>query len=200
MKKTILSSLPFLPNLEFFSLLLGSNAVTFDIHEHYIKGTYRNRCEILSAHKVLFLTVPVKHEKMKSSFKDIRIDYQQRWENRMCNAIRSAYGKSAFFDFYADIFFKTLHSRYEKLWELNHRLFLTCNKMLNATIEYEFSQNYITPNTGDHWIDIRELKKRDNKHFMSMDKRFCNYYQMFGNTFIPNLSIIDFLFCKGKFF
>ena len=198
MKHTIVSSLPFLPNLEFFSLLLQNDAVIFDINEHYTKATYRNRCEILSVHKVLFLTIPLKHEKNKTPFKDIRIDYKQRWENKICNAIQSAYGKSPFFEYHADAFFNILHSHYETMWELNHELFITCTKLLNVQIKYEFSKSYILPTADYNYKDIRGLKKRENS-FLCIDERFCNYYQMFGTNFIPNLSVIDFLFCKGGF-
>ena len=56
----ILLPTAYLGNLQYYSKLLSGEAC-IDLHEHYLKQSYRNRCDILSAGGVMSLTVPVYH-------------------------------------------------------------------------------------------------------------------------------------------
>ena len=94
---TLLLDFHYLPCIAYFSCINRYHHLILEVHENYEKQSYRNRCYILSANKVLPLSVPVHRGKGKKPTKDIRIDYSQKWVNNHWRAIKSAYGKAPFF-------------------------------------------------------------------------------------------------------
>ncbi|MFW5699856.1 MAG: WbqC family protein, partial [Bacteroidota bacterium] len=98
MNKIILPTAYF-GNIEYYSLIKQADNVLIEAHEHYIKQTYRNRCEIATANGPLALTVPVKFSNTKkTTIKDVRIDYDTNWQKIHFKAIESAYRKSPFYE------------------------------------------------------------------------------------------------------
>ena len=64
-----------------------------------MKQTLRNRCQIATANGVQRLSVPIiKAEKTT----DVLIASHDNWQQKQWHAISTAYGESAFFDYYAD--------------------------------------------------------------------------------------------------
>ncbi|WP_197491672.1 MULTISPECIES: WbqC family protein, partial [Emticicia] len=108
----------------------------------------------------------------------------------------AAYGKSPFFEFYADYFQNILDKKNTFLWDLNFQMLTTCLKLLkvNRTISHtEVYQKEVDSNV----FDARTLfnpKKQVIETSFYLPKP---YQQNFGNEFVPNLSIIDLLFCRG---
>ena len=72
-------SLTYLGNIQWFSKLCSSECI-IDVHEHYVKQSYRNRCDILTANGPVALTVnTVKTINWpKSAVQDLSIDYSKR--------------------------------------------------------------------------------------------------------------------------
>ena len=98
----ILLPTAYLGNLQYYSKLLSGEAC-IDLHEHYLKQSYRNRCDILSAGGVMSLTVPVYHTGgVGTPTREIRIDYSKRWQHRHWQAIVSAYRGSPYFAHYEE--------------------------------------------------------------------------------------------------
>ena len=97
--------------------------VLIEVQESFVKQTYRNRCLIHDAqgHEVV-LTVPVQKVEHKQQTRDVQISYQQHWQHQHWMALRSAYGKSPYWDYYAE-FFAPFYERETKwLIELNDNL------------------------------------------------------------------------------
>ena len=97
--------------------------VLIEVQESFVKQTYRNRCLIHDAqgHEVT-LTVPVLKVEHKQLTQDVQISYQQHWQHQHWMALKSAYGKSPYWDYYAD-FFAPFYERETKwLVELNEGL------------------------------------------------------------------------------
>ena len=97
--------------------------VLIEVQESFVKQTYRNRCLIHDAqgHEVS-LTVPVLKVEHKQLTQDVQISYQQHWQHQHWMALRSTYGKSPYWDYYAD-FFAPFYERETKwLVELNEGL------------------------------------------------------------------------------
>ena len=93
--------LHYLPSIEYFALINSSSEIDFEIHENFVKQTYRNRAQILGANGIEVLTVPIIHKSgQKQMIKDVKIDYSQDWLRRHIGGIRSAYGKAAFFEYF----------------------------------------------------------------------------------------------------
>ena len=88
----------YFPPISWFKALLLEDSL-IEQHENYMKQTLRNRCQIATANGVQRLSVPIiKAEKTT----DVLIASHDNWQQKQWHAISTAYGESAFFDYYAD--------------------------------------------------------------------------------------------------
>ena len=186
--------LQYLPSLEYFCALLKSDTIVIEAHEYFEKQSYRNRCKILTTNKIDVLTVPVKNGNTKIIVKDLRIDYHQDWTRRHWGAIHSAYGKSPFFEFYADYFKKILDKKPDFLFDFNIDLLTICLKLLRLEKTIIFTEKYEKDVENDFRGQIHPKKVYQENQLYQPVK----YRQNFGNEFEPNLSILDLLFCQGN--
>ena len=186
--------LQYLPSLEYFCALLKHDKIIIEAHEYFEKQSYRNRCKILTTNKIDVLTVPVKNGNTKVLIKDLRIDYHQDWTRRHWGAIHSAYGKSPFFEFYADYFKKILDKKPDFLFDFNLDLLTICLKLLRLEKTIIFTEKYEKDVENDFRGQIHPKKVYQENQLYQPVK----YRQNFGNEFEPNLSILDLLFCQGN--
>lgn len=129
----ILLPTAYLGNLQYYSKLLSGEAC-IDLHEHYLKQSYRNRCDILSAGGVMSLTVPVYHTGgVGTPTREIHIDYSKRWQHRHWQAIVSAYRGSPYFAHYEEHFAPLYRQRFDLLTELNDTLQRTVLHLLDPS-------------------------------------------------------------------
>ena len=186
----------YFPSVAYFSLLYYADEVYLDVHEHFVKQTYRNRFQIPGSNRVLNLSVPVHHAGRKIPIRELRIDYQQKWVNNHWRAIRSAYGKAPFFDFYADFFHDEIHGNHTHLFNLNQSLLTICLKLLKLDVIFRDTPEY-WKTAPEGVIDFRSVihpkKPIDNLTWFQPQR----YHQIFGKDFVPNMSILDLLFCTG---
>lgn len=200
-------SLAYLGNIQYFSKLCFTDCI-IDIHEHYVKQSYRTRCDILTANGPASLNInTVRGSNFKKvSIKDTRIDYSKRWQHQHWQSLVSSYKSSPYFDYFADIFEPFYHKRHDFLLDFNAGLMQNVLKLLGSDIQLRFSEKY---------IDISELSKEnpdtiysDLRDAISPKPRLAvkdpyfqpeHYWQVFSDklNFVPNLSIIDLLFCEG---
>lgn len=194
-------SLTYLGNIQWFSKLCFSECV-IDIHEHYHKQSYRNRCDILTANGPASLTVnTVKSSNWnKASVKDTRIDYSKKWQHLHWHSLVSSYRSSPYFDHYASEFEPFYNSQFEFLLDFNIGLLETVMRLLGSPAQITLSEEYIEPTeTTDatDWRDAISPKPR----LARPDTTFSPepYWQVFSDriAFTPNLSVIDLLFCEG---
>lgn len=176
-----------------------SSVVHIEAHEHYQKQSYRNRCVIMSSQGKINLNVPVIHDNtLHGPITDVRIDYSTPWVKQTRTAIASAYGMSAYFDYYKDDLFAILDSKPQTLWELNSRIlefFLKKTGIcasVSPTTEYEASPQGC--------LDLREKihPKRSNTILEDLGLK-KPYFQVFSGKygFCSDLSIMDLLFNEG---
>jgi hypothetical protein len=196
MKNKLLIELHYLPSLEYFVCLNKFEELILEINDHYVKQTYRNRCYILTSNKIAPLIIPVKEGNKKIKFKDIKIDYDQKWLMTHWRAIVSAYGKAPFFEFFAPYFHQSLFKKNEFLLDLNLQLLSVCLRLLKIKKVIKFTKNY----EKEAKIEIEDLRGQIHPKKMFEQNNFYKkfpYNQIFGKNFVSNLSIIDLLFCEG---
>lgn len=106
-----------------FAAKRANEQICIEVQESFVKQTYRNRCLIhdAQAHEVV-LTVPVLKVEHKQLTQDVQISYQQHWQHQHWMALRSAYGKSPYWDYYADFFAPFYECRTRWLIDLNDAL------------------------------------------------------------------------------
>lgn len=167
--------------------------------ENYQKQSYRNRCVILGANGKERLNVPIVHEGgINIPIRKVKVDYGTPWLRQTEHAIKSAYGMSAYFDYYKDELFSILDSRPETLWELNIEIirFFLRKTGIEARIipTAEFAPK------GSQERDYREIihPKRPNSILEELGIK-KPYFQVFSGKygFVHDLSIMDLLFNEG---
>lgn len=194
--KTIVCEMPFLPCLEHFVVWQQAEKVIFDVYEHYVKQTYRNRCYILGANGPLSLTVPIQHTAPKMPFNEVLIDYKRDWQRPMWKSIISAYGNAPFFDYFAEDFEEVLMQPIERLMDLNDQVLTLCLNFLQFPAKFEKSKKYFESKDFD-FIDLRSIINPKKSFKGRKLYQPIAYQQNFGSDFVPNLSVLDLIFCEG---
>lgn len=194
--KTALIDLHYLPCIEYFICLKKFNTILIEKEEYYVKQTYRNRCHVLSANKVERLSVPVEGGNKKIKIKDIRVSYKEKWYNDHWRTIMSAYGRAPFYEFFSDYFETEFQKREKFLFDLNLNLLTLCLKLLQIKPVIKFTDKFEKKPESDI-IDLRSVIHPKRSYGQNAFYHPQPYQQVFGNTFVANLSIIDLLFCEG---
>lgn len=189
-------SLAYLGNIRWFSKLCFSDCVV-DMHEHYVKQSFRNRCEILAPGGRITLTVNVV-KGYREAVRDTRIDYSKRWQHQHRHALISAYANAPYFDHYWSELEPFYMNQFDFLIDLNVPLTETMLRLLGSSARLNFSDGYME--RGGGFNDLRDAispKPRLDKPDPSFHP--VPYWQVFGEKsgFEPNLSVVDLLFCEG---
>ncbi|KPL12645.1 MAG: hypothetical protein AMS26_16815 [Bacteroides sp. SM23_62] len=196
---TALLSITYLGPVQYFTKFLIHPVRIIERYDHYIKQSYRNRCNIMGANGILPLSVPVlKGQAHKTYVRDIRIDHDKKWQKLHWRSIESAYRHSPFFEFYMDEFVPFYEQKFEFLIDLNAALLEVVLSALEIDNTIRYSSKFIDV-SDDDYADYREIihPKRD----LPSDPLFVPvaYQQVFAERlgFKANLSIIDLLFNEG---
>ena len=193
----LLLELHYLPCLDYVSGLMQFEQVWIEAQEHYQKQSYRNRCYVRSANQVDALTVPVLRGTHHPPIRDLRIDNRQDWPMQHWRCLRAAYGKAPFFEYYAPEFEPVYHKNWTFLFDLNQELLTICLNLLGITPRISLTDWYDkNPPTGR--FDARSRVNLRNGPESYIFHCPVPYPQNFGRDFVPNLSIIDLLFCQGS--
>ena len=190
--------LQYFPSVILFKGLHSATHLVFEQYENFQKMSFRNRMMIAGAGGPILLTIPLRYGRnQKKLIRDVEIDPREAWQDNHWKTIVSCYSRSPWFEFYVDEL-NALYSRnFRHLIEWN----LECFKWICAKLNLSFTvsltdawkENY-EPGT---WIDCRN-------EFSSLPKLEAKvtpvYSQVFEERtgFVPNLSILDLLFCEGK--
>lgn len=197
--ETPLLSTAYLPPIQYFSKLYRHSAIYLERYENFGKQSYRNRCNILTANGVISLTVPVEKANSKTLSKDIRIVYQTPWQKLHFKGIESAYKNSPYYEYYIDDILPFFEKKETFLWDWNLNFLESMMEILQWERTILFTEDYIRPGTPS-FKDFRDTIHPKPSH-QAPDPEFVSlpYRQTFSDrfSFVPNLSILDLLFCTG---
>lgn len=173
-------------NVQYYKHLANASSVQFDLHEHFVKQTQRNRLEILGPNGRQMLVIPIQKTGNKMIMGDVQISYAENWQKVHWKSFEAAYRKSPYFEFYEEEFFPFYHSKTTHLADFNLKLFQLICKLAKIKIDYSISTSYETCKP-DLRSDVFEAKKMET------------YLQVFSDrySFVSNLSILDVLFNIG---
>ena len=196
LQNKILLETQFFPPIDCFAAMSQHPSVILEKHEHFQKGTYRNRCQIATAQGIQTLSVPLKKGKNKQQFiSDVQISYDTNWQRPLWRTLQTAYGNAPYWEHYAPIFEPFFTKKYDFLFDYNLELLQTLFKVLKLekTATLSFSSTYEPIFTEG--VDFRNKFNPKNG-----ENKATHYAQVFEdrNGFIPNLSMLDLLFCCGK--
>ena len=197
MDRSILIESHYLPCIAYFGCLKSGSTIWIDIQETYVKQSYRNRCYIFGANQIQLLSVPVHRGSGKVSTKEVRIAHENRWQSNHWRSIASAYGKTPFFNHFADDLHTILYRPFKYLVDLNLALLSKCLDLLMWNVSVDFCQD---ANSFPSKIEAHDHRKKitvSNLNLENYQFQPIKYIQAFGKDFVPNLSIVDVLFCEG---
>ena len=177
-------------NIEYYTKLIQAEKVVIDQCEHFIKQSYRSRCDIAGPNGRQMLPVPV-HRKNHDVMRDIKIDYSMSWNKNHWQSLRTCYKNSPYFDDYAFLLDSIYQTPPKYLIELNTMCHKTICQMLGIKLHFDFSESFLPYSKKDHRIDIDPKSGSTFTH--------PEYIQVFGdkNGFLKNLSILDLIFNQG---
>ncbi|MDO7541989.1 MAG: WbqC family protein [Flavobacteriales bacterium] len=178
----------YIPNIATLAILAQQKNVIVQTGAQYQKQTFRNRTIIAGANGVLNLSIPIEHgSKYKKLIdKEVKIAYEENWQQNHWKSFVSAYSSSPFFEFYQDdlkpIFFK----KHEKLVDYNMSL-------LTLILEWlEIETKITTRSKQDAYNPFSDALVSSKA---KLPLNFPKYIQVFEAKlgFHPNLNALDLL-------
>lgn len=180
----------YFPSISYLkAMCVSNNVVLIDRHEHWIKQSIRNRCEILGSSGLHKLVVPICHKNGKQTLGSITVDDATKWRWNHWKSIKTAYGRSPYFEHYAFEIEACIFHDCERLIELNRQILTLFIHVWELPILTSESEEFIPYNDGD----FRQ------KNWLTRHATHTSYQQVFQPRVatIYNASALDLLCCEG---
>jgi len=180
--------------ISFVHSFLNEKDIAFDNHASFSKMSFKNRTIITTAQGPLTLTIPIMGGRsQKSPIQDISISFDSPWNKQHLKAIKSSYQRAPFFEYYEN----SLHTLYQNPPEKLVDFLQECHSWLKKQIKGEWSlQKELNIDFELDFKKVVDLWLPNNYH---KQPNPIVYKQVFEPQidFIPNVSILDMLFCCG---
>lgn len=194
MQKPIIVSTAYLPSVFYLKQLLLHDTILIEKQENFIKQTYRNRCDIVSANGMMSLSIPLIKQSNKELISEKKISYTENWQQQHWRSLVSAYKSSPYFEFFEHEFKSFYETQFEFLFDYNLQLLETILKILRVKKIIQFTDTYeLNPSNVTDYRELSELKQTN------INIESTPYYQVFADKigFKENVSCIDALFNIG---
>lgn len=182
----------YLGSLEYYVLIAQHESVLLEINDRFIKQTFRNRCYVLGSNSVLPLILPLRFSNHMTT-REVTIDHSQRWKKDHWGAFYSAYGKAPFYEYFSDMFAEIWEKKQKFLIDINHDFLTLTLKLLQLNVNVTYLEKNVEISGNDQRDCILPKKPFTDRKIYHP----APYTQLFGDTFVPNLSIIDLIMCEG---
>lgn len=192
----MLLSTAYFPPILHYAWLLKNQKASVEQFETFPKQTFRNRCVILSANGLQSLTVPViKPNGAKTLTRDVKISYDEPWQQLHWRAIKTAYNSSPFLLYYQDELEVFFIKKPQFLLDLNEEVIHLINSLMEWEVNVKRTEIFAFP---------KDLLPNEDKRFLLKPKdterlNLPTYIQVFSDQypFSENLSILDLIFNLG---
>lgn len=178
-------------NICYYLSLLNSSYIYFNNASTHFKGLNVNRTSVMSANKVLTLSVPIEGGRsVKTPVKDLKISFREPWQRIHWRSLHDSYRKAPWFEEYAPELEMIYQQNYIYLWDLNVKITNWVFQVLKmeAVILADF-KNHHDPED----VEISRISSDE------MGSDYPCYRQVFSDKlgFHPNLSIVDLIMNEG---
>ena len=190
--------------------LAGAVSNAIDTGERYVKQTFRNHCLIATANGIQKLTVPVAVDHHPALTSEVRLSDHGKWRSEHWNALCSAYGESPFFDYYADDFrpFFERHD-WEMLVDFNQAIVMKVVELIEPTPNPSRRDGRLNTLVNNNTLVTNNTLVNNDSNVEANQTTLplggvgggliIPYWQVYQQRhgFLPDLSILDLLFCMG---
>ncbi len=194
--KELLIESQYFGSVNYINTLFQFSNIEIEQYETYQKMSFRNRCVVVGSNGLVNLSVPLeKGRGQKLAMKDVRISYSENWQKRHLRTIESCYSRAPFFEFYRDGVWKLLGKSQPFLLDLNMGILNWLKTVLKIPANISLSTEYQDP-VPQNLYDLRNQFLP--KNYLDQPTGL-QYTQVFEERagFMPNLCILDLLFCCG---
>ncbi len=193
MKSPAIVSLGTFPDIKTFALLSQQPDTLIEVHDNYIKQTYRNRYRIAGSTGAIDLSIPVNFDQVNRAYNRVTIDYRNHWNRTHWRTLTATYNNSPYFSYYCDAYEDLFKSQVATLMDFNLKaLSLLCK-------DFGLSM----PANSQQWTRTSDFQGEDLREWIQpklIDPiRSSEYFQVFSDRFgfIQGCSALDLLFCTG---
>jgi hypothetical protein len=169
----------------YYQKLVEFRDVCFELHEHYVKQSLRNRMRILGPNGIQELSIPVvKPNGSKTITGDIQIFQRENWQKIHWKAIETAYGSSPYFDHYGIEIHELIHQQETNLAVFNQQIHVRICSWLDLPIQHVYTESYaMNTNIATDFRSSLEIAQQT----------LTSYTQVFSPTgqFESDLSLLD---------
>lgn len=184
----------YFPPVSWFVAAEHEGEIVLEGWEHYRKQQLYNRARIMTANKVLKITIPIRKAKEHTAVCKREISYDWNWPREHWVSITSAYRSSPYFEYYEDQLEPLFTVRRSSLLELNLAIIDVVRSALGLTFKYTLSEKYA--DSSHYTRDYRQVFDHKGEQLPDWFEA-VPYQQVFGDRFEPDLSILDLLCCMG---
>lgn len=196
----LISEIQYFPSIDYYKLLIKSDFCLLEAFEYYRKGSYRNRCYISGPQGRIRLSIPLEKGKNQHTLiPEVRIANETKWQSLHWKSLCSAYRRSPWFEFYEEGFLPLFERRFRYLLDWDLELMARINGFLGWSGTLGLTESFLGPEDFPESAWARDRFHPPPEFGLEPDW-WPRYHQVFEERtgFLPNLSILDLLFCEGK--
>jgi len=209
----------YLPWLGFFEKIRNCDVFLIADNIQYEHQGFTNRNRIKNAQGAMWLTVPVEHMGRPMCMNEVRIcNVPRGWAKRHWLSLKFNYCKAPFWEKYCGFFEQTYSQEWALLIDLNMHLIRGIMEMLNIEKPFvmassmppvsekksegllakckAFKADTLLSGVGARSYIVLKRFEEEGIKVVFQDFQYAKYPQLYGE-FIPNLSVVDYLFCTG---
>jgi hypothetical protein len=183
----------YFPSITWYETYRCHETALIEQYEHFVRASYRNRAIIAGPNGVISLSVPLQGGRnQKIIMKDLKVCDKEDWQLLHWKTIETCYRNSPYFEYFEDDILPFFKTKFEYLMDANLASLSVLNKILRVKRDIKLTDVY----QKDYTHDFRMAFSPKERELLGSKK----YIQPFSdrNGFMPNLSMMDYVFCCGK--
>lgn len=182
----------YFPCIDLFKNSIDKTYIKFFVCEVYKKMSFKNRTVVVGSNGPISLSIPIQNGRdQKIPFKEVKVASNEDWQKVHWRTITSCYGKSPFWEYYADYFAPFYERKYSFLWDFNREIVEKIWKLIDK------QKKLIIENQLDEGVELYGSRIMPKNYSEVSDP--IVYNQLFEDRigFQPNVSILDLLCMEG---